>query len=62
MNVVFFDKLRETHHLVKGVKRIENSIIKINGRFTGVWRLIKQDGYEETFKQKDFAFYTVEEN
>lgn len=60
MRVVFFDKLRETYHAVKNVEQIESSMVKINGRFTSVWRLIKKDGYEETFKQKDFTIYRVE--
>ncbi len=60
MRVMFFDKLRETYHAVKNVEQIESSMVKINGRFTSVWRLLKQDGCDETFKQKDFTIYRVE--
>jgi transposase-like protein len=60
MRVVFFDKLRETYHVVDNVWRIESSIAKIGGHHTMIWRLIKEDGNSETFKQKDFVIDRVE--
>ncbi len=60
MRVVFFDKLRETYHSVENVIQIESSFSRINGRYTGIWRILKSDGFVETFKQKDFTIHRVE--
>lgn len=60
MRVVFFDKMRETYHAVSDVEQIESVGVRINGRYTSVWHLLKADGKTESFKQKDFAIYRVE--
>ena len=60
MRVVFFDKMRETYHAVSDVEQIESDCVRINGRYTSVWHLLKADGKTEAFKQKDFTIYRVE--
>lgn len=60
MRVVFFDKMRETYHAVEDVEQIESTYARINGRYTSVWHLLKSNGRTESFKQKDFTIYRVE--
>ena len=52
--------MRETYHAVSDVEQIESVGVRINGRYTSVWHLLKADGKTESFKQKDFAIYRVE--
>ena len=60
MRVVFFDKMRETRRAVDNVVQIENVCVRINGRLTSVWHLLKTDGKMEAFKQKDYDILRVE--
>ena len=60
MRVVFFDKMRETRHAVCDIEQIESDYVRINGRLTSVWHLLKADGKTLAFKQKDFIIERVE--
>lgn len=59
MRVVFFDKMRETYRAVEDVIRIDSCAVKVNGRLTNVWHLMKLDGKIEAFTQKDFTIHRV---
>lgn len=60
MRVVFFDKMRETYRAVEDVLEIKSYAVKVNGRITNVWHLVKSGGEVEAFKQKDFTIHRVE--
>ena len=60
IKIVFFDKMRETYIDIDKVILIESTYSKINGRYTAVWDILKNDGKREVFKQKWYTIHRIE--
>lgn len=60
MKIIFFDKKRETYIAVDDAIKLDNILIKSNGRYTSFWGIVKSDTTKETFKQKDYTLHRVE--
>lgn len=59
MCVVLYDKMRETSIEIADVIRLNSISTKINGRYVGVWHLVKSDGTQRAFKQKDYTILSI---